>query len=115
MAAPLPEMKPWPPVFAGEPPSEAVETVLARTLNWHDLEDVARWARLLAYFVSALHNKSPSSLQAIAVLRLRRLLDAGARGLMAHMCAVYVTLHPEPAPPGAAPIRKAPRRKDRAR
>lgn len=115
LAAPLPEVKPWPPLFAGEPPSPTVEHTLATTLNWHNVNDVARWARLLAYLVSGLHDKAPSPLQAIAIVRLRRLLNVATRGLMTGLCAAYVSLHTETAPPAAAPAKKSRRKKAGAR
>jgi hypothetical protein len=87
LAAPLPDMKPWPPVFAGEPPSQQAEEAMRPPLNWDRLDDVAAWARQVVYFLSGLHQDSSQPVQGVAVLHLRRLIDAAAQGLVTGTCA----------------------------
>lgn len=105
LAAPLPDMKPWPPLFAGEPPSEQAEAAMRPPLNWYRLDDVAAWARQVAYFLSGLHHHASQTVQAVAVVRLRRLIDAAAQGLATGTCA-YVAGPAAAASPGKTAPRK---------
>ena len=100
-------MKPWPPVFAGEPPSPQAEEAMRPPLNWYKLDDVAAWARQVAYFLSGLHRDSSQPVQGVAVLHLRRLIDAAARGLATGTCAFVAP----PAAAAASPSKKPPRKR----
>lgn len=81
LAAPLPTVDPWPPVFAGEPVSRAHGHLLAYPLNWHAPHELANWARAFAYYATGLRALSPQAVERLAFERLRRLLLMATEGL----------------------------------
>ncbi len=47
-------MKPWPPAFAGEPIPHPIALIMTRPLRWEDVNDLAAWARAIAYYASGV-------------------------------------------------------------
>ena len=81
LASPLPGVSPWPPVFAGEPLSRDMETLMrSRFLAWTSERELPQWARAVAYFAAALRDASPV-VHDLAHRHLRRLLDIARAGL----------------------------------
>jgi hypothetical protein len=81
LAAPLPELAPWPPVFAGGPVTPELKTIMAAALRWEHLSDLAAWARALAYYATGMQSQTPPAVRALARKHLHRLLDAAEKGL----------------------------------
>jgi hypothetical protein len=81
LVTPSPEMKPWPPAFAGEPIPQAIEMIMAYPLRWEDVSYLAAWARAIAYYASGVQFGAPPAVQSLARERLRRLIDAARMGL----------------------------------
>ena len=112
LAALLPNVKPWPPVFAGEPPPRDAEAIMASTLHWHDLHAVNAWARQLACYTSGLHGHPPQTVERLAILGLRRVIDAAARGLMSKLCTTQEERDAaaKPSAPPRAPRQRRPKK-----
>jgi hypothetical protein len=107
-----PELKPWPPAFAGEPIPHAIEIIMKHPLRWEDINDLAAWARAIAYYASGVQFGAPPTVRSLARERLCKLIDAARRGLgtEAAPCAPA-----SPVPAGAAPVKPARKRRKKAR
>jgi hypothetical protein len=81
LAAPLPKVQPWPPLFAGERSTSEMAALMATPLQWSDVYALAAWAHAFAYFATGMLHGTPPAVRAQARGRLHRLLDAASEGL----------------------------------
>ncbi len=79
LATPLPNVKPWPPIFAGEPLSPTAARRMSRPLDWTYLPHIADWARAFAYYTTGL--RGSATVTHLAHRHLRALLHAALDGL----------------------------------
>ncbi len=109
LAAPLPDVKPWPPVYAGEPASGAARLIMSHALNWCNAWALAEWRRQIAYYASGMVGYPAQPAQVGAAMVLRGLLAAAVQGLADE--ERYAAVRPAaPAPPAVSRKRKAGKR-----
>jgi hypothetical protein len=105
LAATLPQTAPWPPIFVGEPATTDMKQLLARGLNSNDVNNLARWGRAFAYYATAMLNRSPHSVPAVARERIHGLLSTSLHGFRLDSLAL-----PGPHPPVASVCSPGPAR-----